>query len=575
MAYNNNILPENQNPSENSQQNTNNIQNIKLTKKVFSNKISNELLQKRFDKLAKSDDPINEEKIKEIYDNIFYIISKIGKYSHKNIVEQSYDFINFSYNKTLDSTIKNLSQNISTKDGEKNRIENPVTETNTIYENGALLTAGENGQSFTASNTIWIMQEGKKRAFSNLEILNTTKKALGLPTNLYDGRYYISYNELNNIPNGKDIAILSDLNLKGEDLFPEGEMPVLLGSSAYYDVEFECKGNEISDFTEAISTQNVDVSTLQFYLNNDSCTIKYIKDEFTNDETGPEIISLNIEKGQKSTIRLLRSSNLGDNNIPNNMSLYYDESGYNDITNITYNGNDIVNYEKLWGPGSEYPSVTYAEGRILSKEIEDNYLTNTLLMPQNTDLRIFNGLPTNATGAWTTSPNINILDDPGYLGQELSNYGTKRIYPSGQGLYGSLNQNSDIQSSIFDDMDNIYYIPTYNGQKVYGQPIIRYDNDYLVLLDCYKQNLTRYFQLLRLRNNSVFKKRRGQFSDATGLQMDYNSNTIYGVKWDTISKSRIKFIGLQEYKTNEHVVSENYFNPINGSNFELNGINSL
>ena len=56
--------------------------------------------------------------------------------------------------------------------------------------------------------------------------------------------------------------------------------------------------------------------------------------------------------------------------------------------------------------------------------------------------------------------------------------------------------------------------------------------------------------------------------------MDYSSSTIYGVKWGSISKSRIKFVGLQEFKTNEHLSSENFFNSPEGSNYEINTYNS-
>ena len=52
--------------------------------------------------------------------------------------------------------------------------------------------------------------------------------------------------------------------------------------------------------------------------------------------------------------------------------------------------------------------------------------------------------------------------------------------------------------------------------------------------------------------------------------MDYSGGDIYGVKWNTMDKSRIKFVGLQEYKTNEHHSSENFFNPPEGSNYEIN-----
>ena len=40
---------------------------------------------------------------------------------------------------------------------------------------------------------------------------------------------------------------------------------------------------------------------------------------------------------------------------------------------------------------------------------------------------------------------------------------------------------------------------------IYGQPIIRYDNKYCVVVNTYKSNLTRYVQFLDIENNHIFK----------------------------------------------------------------------
>ena len=560
-----------------------NLVPIELKKRVFSNRFASELLQKNFQKLAKSDDPIDEEKILDIYKEVFYIISIDGKHSHKNIVEQSYDFVNVVYNKQLDDKIKKLGRTIAEKDGELIQIENPTSpKPHPIYEDGALLMAGENGIPFTSSTTVWIMQGGRKRAFGNPEILATAKKALSLPEGPNDGRYYLTISELNNIDDGVNISTTSDLNIKGTALIPLEDLPDIQGSSAYYDIELECLGNEESDFTSNISTETIDIPILQFYLNNDACVVKYIKDEFYTDDVGPIIETVNIERGEKATIRILRDSEMSDNNLPSyaNLQNYYNQSGYNDLVNITYNGNQITDYERLWGPNKEYNSITYAKGRIMSAEVPNAYITQTLLIPQDTTPRLFNGLPSETTGAWlpNATAGITIIDDPGYLGQELSIYGTNRIYASGRGLYGSLNQDCEgdkLQEEIFDDLTNAYYrVKSSGGHKIYGQPIFRYDNHYCVLLRCYKSGLTRYFEYIRLGTNHVKRKQRGDFTDATGLQMDYSGGDIYGVRWNSISKSRIKFVGLQEYKTNEHHSSENFFNPPDGSNYEINNRNS-
>ena len=58
------------------------------------------------------------------------------------------------------------------------------------------------------------------------------------------------------------------------------------------------------------------------------------------------------------------------------------------------------------------------------------------------------------------------------------------------------------------------------------------------------------------------------------MNMDLAGNDILGVRWDTLDKSRIRFPGLQEYKTREQNIDDNIFNPAQGSNYELNQYNS-
>ncbi len=68
-------------------------QNFKLQKTVFSNKKITEQLSLGFEKLSKSELPVNVKRIKEIYDEIFYTIPIDGKESHKNLVEQEYNYL--------------------------------------------------------------------------------------------------------------------------------------------------------------------------------------------------------------------------------------------------------------------------------------------------------------------------------------------------------------------------------------------------------------------------------------------------------------------------------------------------
>jgi hypothetical protein len=213
----------------------------------------------------------------------------------------------------------------------------------------------------------------------------------------------------------------------------------------------------------------------------------------------------------------------------------------------------------------------YAEGRLMSQEIENPNIANYLLQlgeTQNTDYRLFNGLPTQTTGVWGES-DIVIITDSGYTGQEKSMYGTKLIYNI-PGAYGSLNQSEDLQTRVFDNPGNIYY-QTY----FYGQPIIRYDNKYLVIYEAYMGGFwTRKVKFMDLITGSTVKKTRIQVRDAMGWEMDWDVDP-YDMKWNTLPKSRVHYIGLQEIKTKLQPVDDNIYNGVDGSNYGLNPYNTL
>jgi len=414
-------------------------------------------------------------------------------------------------------------------------------------------------------DTKYIMQEGRLRAFGNENIFVKTKKAFKLPPTNADGRYFVTINELNDIPDGPEINTDKDLHLKGTELIID--LPDLLGYAAYHDIEFECMGNEVSDFVPALSEGlDLDVNTLQFYLSNDACSVKYIKDTYMNDEEGPTLQTAIIPKGEKQTLRILRRTNMENDMIPSDIASYYENEA---SVSIEYNGNDITNYERNWGPIGEYEAIVYAEGRIMSQEIENQHISNTMLLMgdiQDTSKKLFNGLPTQTTGIWGDT-GITIIDDPSYTGQTLSSYGTKKIYNI-PGAYGSLGQSHDLQSKVFNDPDSHYYRP-----HMYGQPIIRYLNRYLVINKTYK-DWGKRVAFWDATNGSSHDKSRSSVEDSLGLYMDLAGNDILGLRWDTLNRDRIEFPGLQEYKTREQNVDDNIFNPVNGNNYGLNQYNT-
>ena len=155
------------------------VKNIKLSKKVYSNKKFKEEVDINFEKLAKTKKTFNEARLKEIYDEIFYDIPIDGKESHKNIVEQTYDYLHHNKSKNLESEIKNLANQIAAKTTELEGYNVSIPE-HDIYENGAFIMHGSNNMPYQDSNHIWVMQEGRKRQFESDTdpVFIETKKAL-------------------------------------------------------------------------------------------------------------------------------------------------------------------------------------------------------------------------------------------------------------------------------------------------------------------------------------------------------------------------------------------------------------
>mgnify|MGYP003642260813 FL=1 len=301
-------------------------QNIKLEKSVISQKKSNEIYQKNFSKLVKSNEPVDDDKIIEKYDDLFYDIKIPGKESHKSIVYQSYNHLYDDLNKRHQSSIEKLLQTLASLQKELSDLINPAAKEHPIYEDGSFLIGGINGEKYQDMHTIWVMQEGRKRSLGSMEMYNVIRRLWNLPLTSA-GKYFVTLSELNKIPDGKPINVGIDLHIQGEELLAEYDD--IFGISAYLDVTFACKGNEVEDIQNIILGDDVE-ATAQYYLNSAPCIIKYIIDDYTNDETGPIVETLTLAKGESKMVRLLREIYLesdegfGLNNLPNNMQTYYD-----------------------------------------------------------------------------------------------------------------------------------------------------------------------------------------------------------------------------------------------------------
>ena len=579
---------------------------IKLTKVVSSNRNYSQggISAIDFDDLAKTKKNVNDYQIGNFYRNVFYDIPINGTNSHEEIVRTSDDWINQRSYKSYRSRNKRLIEDISVKEGKLLTLKNPSIKENPSFEDGSFIMVGDgNGNPDQDMGSVYIMQEGLRREFKNDAIYMKVRRAFGLPED-HTGVYFATVSELNlQTTKGADISQFSDLNLKGDALIVDGTD--ILGVSAYTELELTCEGNEISDyitswmgsfdeyhnnetsvvhdidgpegptiytygtFNESAESNVNDLEQIQFYLDNQACEVQYIIDDFYNDELGPTVEKLVIPAGSTHTIKVLRDSGGTNNNMPLNMNQYYDE---HPINTITYNGNDISNYIHEWGPIGKYNSVVYAEGRILYREVYNGHLHGSppdgLGIPYNDTQLVFNGLPTGDTGTWEVNPDIGLIDYDGYTGQEESMWGTKMLYKS-YGLFGNLGQEDGLQES-FDDPHNWYYRPQILVDDqyfpVYGQPIIRYNQKYYVLLYVYKAwNGGNRVKMYDIEGDDVDRYSKSEL-EKTGLTASYEGGTVNWLELDV--DVRLKFPGLRGWRPNGYTINDNPFNTIEeGSNY--------
>ena len=212
-----------------------------LLKTVISNQRAKEILDGIFNEVVISEEKYDSEKIKRIYNDLFYHIPKKGKKSHTSIIEQSTDIVYPSIN-------INLENSITSKEAELLELNNtylsgsiPQLEPrHPIYDNGFLVMEGApvDNVPIDPTSDIWYIQQGFKRKLGRGETyvngywhrllrqaeLEEVYDANGYYTSLKlsPNFRYLTPEELNSIPNGEDIddgGDLTEIVLKKDEKF--------------------------------------------------------------------------------------------------------------------------------------------------------------------------------------------------------------------------------------------------------------------------------------------------------------------------------------------------------------------
>ena len=102
---------------------SNDLKSFALKKRVYSSKKFKESIKSEFKLLAKTPNPINEDRIKEIFDEVFYDIPHNGKNSYENVTKQSYEHLYRRYLKRIEKDIRKTIEDIGGKDKELNHLQ--------------------------------------------------------------------------------------------------------------------------------------------------------------------------------------------------------------------------------------------------------------------------------------------------------------------------------------------------------------------------------------------------------------------------------------------------------------------
>jgi hypothetical protein len=598
---------------------------IKLQKNIISNKLSNKIYSKSFEDLTKSSNPINEEKALDLYQNLFYNIPKEGKNSHKSIITESRDYLYPEVRKNSEVKIEQLIEDISNLNKELQLLKT-APPANTEYPNGSFITAGNSSGQFQGMTTVYIMQDGMKRAFGSEGFYKIARKAFKIPGELYSELYFLSISELNEIPDGLKIERQSQFSAKNI----EADYGIIYQKFPYHNIKLHCEGREADD--------SMDLVAGNFWLDDDpddACTVIYVKNELDGDPEKYSIETKTIGVGQSISIKFARDQ-YGMKGIPQEAEAQYD-SYYDYNIDIQKTGT------RTWGKDKKYKGILLAEGRIFNKTTNEHFNTKTnqnLLTEIEFDEIFGNVRKIYSHGCrqldGTYEDCFGDLNQNNILGEKFNNpdfaYYQKNITIKNSDINNSFN--TTLLSGYTSVPTNSQYaystsIPwSYNHKSlllnktfpIYGQPILRLTGKYVVYLksggiDKNESARYHYFYILNPsssgkniltladsdipdllfnKNSSVYKEQKALHTSHNALRntldltgQSYINTWRLGLmgqgqsprfNWEAVSKSKIEYIGLTHEPIKNKKVNltgysgGNYFNPYEeGSNYGISG----
>jgi hypothetical protein len=539
---------------------------ISLLKTVISNEEAQNIYDNNFNEVIISAEKIDDEKLKKIYEDLFYKISKRGSLSHEKIIIKSDEVIHPETNINYDSQIQQLENNIRDKNEELLNQNIPKNE-HPIFSNNTFIQEGDIINNMVIGNQMWFVQEGFKRQINDSQYTNIIRRALGdnLNNTILDSPFYriSTPEEINSILSAQDITNGTDLSTS--PLIAKEEQDAVFSQLK---VEFECFGvekwYELSD--EEKQEFNTEENGYWYIDPNGYCELQYQTDIDPSESFLPEITTLTFSPidGRYKQRRISRDQSLYSNENPLSSDFYktplnrIDETRNPDSFSTYY---PTVASIKEWNIGNKFPAVSYIKpgSRIKIK----------IMSPTTSDGNpIYQGWML-LHGIDTTAPyQTNILN---FFESQYSNYYTKMINnlcygPVADRCYGKFNQNPNSDEDInkrlidlFKDPSSRYYKKEREERfgsikvkgKVYGQPILLVRGKLAVFLGGYRRTtgLTDWNCFYNLEDGGVMRTKNKNLEDDVDGYTRYNEKALF--KWlqpkdsDKINNPILYYPGLK------------------------------
>ena len=240
------------------------IESLKLGKKVFNNKEFDNLIDRNFSSLIKTQTPVSVDRFFRIYRDLFYKIQKTGNpedvsatgdaetKSHHELIRESQDYLN-NYIDPRDKIIDDLFLLLEEKNNILIQLQTPEDNQHPVYPDGTFLRSpARNADGLP----IWVMQNGAKREIQNYDTFKSLKKAAGneYDTNDDDVCRKLEISTLDEILDGP--PILYDRDINNQNWQSTDQDITLAGITDYIESEITClEGSDISTFAPTFSSE--------------------------------------------------------------------------------------------------------------------------------------------------------------------------------------------------------------------------------------------------------------------------------------------------------------------------------